>query len=169
MSSLAVNRELHEKFNFHVLVDGTANLFFSKCSELSTEVARIDYHEGGALIPIKWPGRVTIADITLERGVGISDDLHNWMLQVVDLRRAGGLGAGLLPPDYTRTCTILQRDRTKTTSRRKHKLFGCWPTKYVAGEWDNGVDEVVIETLTLAFDRPEMSSPNARGALGGGP
>ena len=41
---------------------------FQKMSELSGEFADIEYFEGGALIPIKVPGRLTYADVTLERG-----------------------------------------------------------------------------------------------------
>jgi phage tail-like protein len=167
MASLASARPLHEKFNFIVLIDAIENLFFSKASELSKEVARIDYWEGGAHIPIKWPGRVTFSDVTLERGVGNSRDLHDWMLQVVDDSKAGGIGAGLQPADFTRGATILQRDRTKTQTLRKYKLFGAWPTTYVAGDWDNGADEVVIETLTVTFDRYEMISPTPRRATAG--
>lgn len=162
MASLASARLLHEKFNFIVLIDAIENLFFQKASELSKEVARIDYWEGGALIPIKWPGRVTWSDVTLERGVGTSRDLHDWMLQVVDDEKAGGIGAGLQPADFTRGVTLLQRDRTKTLSLRKYKLFGSWPMTYVAGDWDNSVDEVVIETLTITFDRAQMISPTPR-------
>lgn len=159
MSSLASSRELHEKFNFLVRVDRTDQLFFQKCGELSQEVAKIDYYEGGALIPIKWPGRVTIADITLERGIGISVDLHRWMLEVADVAKAGGIGAGSIPADFTRNASILQRDRTKTRTLRRHNVFGAWPTKYVAGQWDNTVDEVIIEMLTITFDRFETTTP----------
>lgn len=166
MSSLAASRELNEKFNFLVRVEKADQLFFMKCSEVSKEVAKIEYWEGGALIPIKWPGRSTIADITLERGMGVSVDLHLWALEVTDESKAGGIGAGSLPQDFTRGVTILQRDRTKTRTQRRHNLFGCWPTKYVAGEWDNTVDEVVIETMTIAFDRFETFTP-ASGILRG--
>jgi len=163
MPSLAAARTLHEKFNFRVQIDGIDKLFFQKASELSQEVAQIDYYEGGALIPIKWPGRVTISDVTLDRGVGVDVDLHNWMFQVADPAKAGGIGAGLPPALYSRNISILQNDRTKTQIIRRWKLFGAWPKKYVAGEWDNTVDEVVIEMLTLAIDRFELASALSAG------
>jgi phage tail-like protein len=162
MASLGSARQLHEKFNFLVLVRGAEQLFFSKASELSQEVARIDYWEGGALIPIKHPGRVTLSDITLERGVGLDQSLHDWMLQVADVNLAGGIGAGQAVADFTREVSVLQRDRTKTRSLRRYKLFGVWPTNYVAGDWDNSVDEVIIETLTITYDQFQMLNPTAR-------
>jgi phage tail-like protein len=154
--SLGSSRALHEKFNFIVLVDGIEKLFFSKTSEVSHEVARIDYHEGGALLPIKWPGRVTVPDITLERGVGTSRSLHDWFVQVANLKLDAGRGAGFPVPAFIRNVTIVQRDRPRTGTLRKWRLFGCFPVKYMAGDWDNGVDAVVIESLTLAYDRPEL-------------
>lgn len=159
MSSLASARLLNEKFNFLVTVDGMDRLFFQKCSELSRETAKIDYYEGGALIPIKWPGRVTMSDVTLERGVGTDTNFDTWARQVADPALAGGIGAGLRPDGFTRNMTVLNRDRTKLSTIRKYVLYGVWPTKYIAGEWDNTVDEVVIESLTLTFDRWELITP----------
>jgi phage tail-like protein len=167
MASLASARPLHEKFNFTVLVKGADTLHFQKASELSQEVARIDYWEGGSLIPIKQPGRVTLSDITLERGVGLDQGLHDWMNQVADVKLAGGIGAGLEVADFTREISILQLNRPKTGIIRKYKLFGVWPTNYVAGDWDNSVDEVVIETLTVTYDQYRMDNPTARRGLSG--
>jgi phage tail-like protein len=162
MASLGSARQLHEKFNFIVLVRGAEQLFFQKASELTQEVARIDYWEGGALIPIKHPGRVTLSDITLERGVGADQSLHDWMLQVANVNLAGGIGAGQAVADFTREFSIMQRDRTKTASLRRYKFFGAWPTRYLAGDWDNSVDEVVIESLTITFDQFRLENPTAR-------
>lgn len=152
MPSLAASRQLHEKFNFIVNVDGMSVFKFMKCSELSREVAKIEYWEGGALIPVKWPGRATVADITLERGVGTEVEFDTWARQVVDPALAGGIGAGQNPIGFSRNMVISTRDRTKLVAIRKWNVYGAWPTKYVAGEWDNTVDEVIIETLTLAID-----------------
>ncbi len=86
-------------------------------------------------------------------------NFDTWARQVADPSLAGGIGAGLPPDGFTRNATILNRDRTKLTTIRKYVIYGAWPTKYVAGEWDNTVDEVVIESLTLTFDRWELVTP----------
>ena len=41
---------------------------------------------------------------------------------------------------------------------RRWTLYGAWPTKFVAGEWDNSSDENVIESVTLTYDYFEMGS-----------
>jgi phage tail sheath protein FI len=47
------------------------------------------------------------------------------------------------------------QDRDGTTLRR-WSLARAWPTKFVAGEWDNESDENVIEQVTLAYDFFEL-------------
>jgi hypothetical protein len=37
-------------------------------------------------------------------------------------------------------------------------LSRAWPTKFVAGEWDNESDENVIEQVTLAYDFFELGA-----------
>lgn len=46
-------------------------------------------------------------------------------------------------------------ERDNTTLRR-WSLYQAWPTKFVAGAWDNESDENVIESVTLTFDYFEL-------------
>jgi phage tail-like protein len=116
-------------------------------SELSVEAAKVEYYEGGALIPDKSPGRLTFADVTLERGATRDLELHLWFVQVA---RAAA-NAGLVAPLYKRSLDLVQLDRDGSTLRR-WTLHNAWPVKYVAGEWDADSDEVVIESVTLTYD-----------------
>jgi phage tail-like protein len=159
MASLASARLLVEKFNFVVNIDAISTAFFMKMSELTTEFAEIKYYEGGTLIPIKWPGRVTMSDLTLERGVGTDSNFDTWARQVVDTSLAGGHGAGLPPVGFTRNMTVTNKDRTKLGVIRKYQIYGAWPKKYNAAAWDNTVDEVDIESIVITFDRYELIVP----------
>ena len=38
------------------------------------------------------------------------------------------------------------------TVLRRWTLTRAWPVKFVAGDWDNDADEIVIESVTLTFD-----------------
>ncbi len=49
----------------------------------------------------------------------------------------------------------MRQDRDGTTLRR-WSLSRAWPTKFVAGEWDNESDENVIEQVTLTYDFFEL-------------
>ena len=57
----------HKKFKFFVEIDDIDHAGFQKCIELSVEVANVQYF-GGSLITNKSPGRLTYADVTMERG-----------------------------------------------------------------------------------------------------
>ena len=140
-------RQFHKKFKFVIEADRVASAGFQKCSELSVEVAKVEYFEGGALIPNKSPGRLTFADVTLERGATQDHDLFDWMQEVADL--VSGLGE--VDDAFKRNLDVVQQDRDGSTLRR-WPLTGAWPIKFVAGEWDNESDETVIESVTLTYD-----------------
>jgi len=144
---LGTPRTFHKKFKFIVEVDGFASAGFQKCSELSVEAANVQYFEGGSLIPNKSPGRLTFTDVTLERGATSDLDMFNWFSEVA--ATASGLGA--IEPEFKRNLDIVQQDRDGSTLRR-WSLNNAWPTKLVAGDWDNEADENVIESVTLTYD-----------------
>jgi phage tail-like protein len=140
-------RTFHKKFLFVVEVDGFSSASFQKASELSIEAAKVEHWEGGSIIPNKSPGRLTFADVTLERGATQDEDLYKWFLDVAN----AASGLGLVDPFFKREADLVQKDRDGATLRR-WTLHGCWPTKFVAGAWDNTADENVIESVTLAYD-----------------
>lgn len=146
-------RTFHKKFKFVVEVDGLGHSGFQKCSELSVEVANVQYFEGGSLIPNKSPGRLTFADVTLERGATQDRDLFDWLQDVA----VTSSGLGLADLAYKRNLDIVQQERDGTTLRR-WSLSHAWPVKFVAGDWDNGSDENVIESVTLTYDYFELVS-----------
>lgn len=149
-------RNFHKKFKFVVEIDGIGYAGFQACSELSAEIAKIEQHEGGSLIPNKSPGKLTVADVTLKRGATSDVDLWNWFKSVVDMTADGGggagaQGAGLKDPDFRRSLDLVQLDRDGEELRR-WTVEGAWPNKFIAGEWDNEADENVIESITLVID-----------------
>ena len=144
-------RTFHKKFLFQVEIDGVGWAGFTSCSELAAEVAEVAHYEGGAVIPDKSPGRVTFPDLTLERGATFDVDLFAWFNTVSELVS----GIGLPDPTYKRNLSIVQKNRAGVTVRRWN-VFGAWPKKFSAGEWDNDSEEVRIETLELCIHRWEL-------------
>jgi phage tail-like protein len=149
--SFGETRKLHEKWKFIVETTRFGFSAFQKCSELSVEAAKVEYFEGGANIPIKDAGRLTFSDVTLDRGSSNDFEFHKWFLDVVDASKDFG-GTGAVSPNYKADdVAIIQRDRDNS-KLREWQLIGAWPMKYVAGDWDNTADEVVIEQATLTYD-----------------
>ena len=145
MAIIGQPRSFHKRFKFLCEADGLGHSGFQKCSELSVEVASVQYFEGGSLIPNKSPGRLTFSDVTLERGATQDHELFVHMSS----------GLGLPAILYKRHLDIVQQDRDGTTLRR-WSLAHAWPVKFVAGEWDNESDENVIESVTLTYDFFEL-------------
>jgi len=90
---------------------------------------------------------LTFSDVDLERGAPKDRDLYDWFLEVAN----AASGFGLPDAAYKRSVDIVQLDRDGETLRR-WTLFNAWPSKFVAGEWDNDSDDVVIESITLTYD-----------------
>jgi phage tail-like protein len=150
MAVIGSPRSFYNKFKFLVEIDSITYAGFQKCSELSAELAKIEHHEGGSLIPDKSPGRLTFADITLERGATKDMELYTWFESTA--RASAGLGgAGLPDAEYKRTLDIVQLDRDDSVLQR-WTCVNAWVTKFVAGEWDNTSDEKVMTSVTLAYD-----------------
>ena len=146
------NSTKYKKFSFIVEVDSVESAAFAKCSELSVEIEKVEQWEGGKLTPHKSPGRLTFSDITLERGATADKDLYNWFADVA--KTSSGLG--LNEPDYKRNIDTVQLDRDGSELRR-WTVYNAWPTKFVAGDWDNSAGENLVESVTLTYDHFEIS------------
>jgi phage tail-like protein len=147
MNVLGAPRSFFHRYSFIVECPGIGSAAFSSVGELAVEAAVVTHWEGGALVPTKAPGRLTFPDVELERGATRDRDLYDWFLEVGN----AAAGRGLVNFRYKRSVDIVQLDRDGTTLRR-WTLFNAWPMRFVAGEWDNDSDEVLIESVTLAYD-----------------
>lgn len=151
-------RNYHKRFAFLVEIEEIGYSGFKSCSELAAELAVIEQYEGGALTPDKSPGRVTVDDLTLERGATQDNDIYRWWLDVVDI----SANSGLPTPELKREVEIVQLERNRTVLAR-WQITGAWPRRFVAGSWDNDADENVIESMILAIDSFDLI-PSAGGA-----
>jgi phage tail-like protein len=141
-------RTYDRKFSFQLQIAGFDHSGWMKASALEVEIAEIKHYEGGTLIPNKSPGRMEYKDLTLERGAVKNDyDCFNWFAGV----GSGVQNVGLSDQFIKRPAFLRQMDRAGIYTR-VWALYGCWPKQFTAGEWDNTVDEQVIEKLVLAYD-----------------
>ena len=152
MAILGNARSFFRRHSFVLEVQNLGRVGFSKCSELSVEISKIEHWEGGSVIPQKVPGRLTFSDITLERGATSDRGLYEWLSEVVQLTS----GLGLTDHAYKRSLDLVQLDRDSAVVRR-WSIYNAWPTKFVAGDWDNTADEVLIEAVSLTYDYFELS------------
>lgn len=151
---LGGQRPIHPKHQFRVEISGQEVAGFQKCSELSAELAKIEYWEGGNLIPWKCPGRMTFTDITLETGACNDRQFYQWLVDTGNAAVGGypRRGSGLSTPDYMRNLEVIQLDRDALTPLKRWFVRNAWIQKYSGGDWDATTDEAVVEMLTLTFD-----------------
>jgi phage tail-like protein len=147
MTIIGEPRHWHDKFKFRLEIDDLGSAAFANCSELKADVAKIEYYEGGSLIPFKEPGRMNFADITIERAATTDADLYSWLQITADASR----NAGLLSPKFKKNGQIVQLDRDNSRIRI-WGLTGLWPTSVTVGSWDNDSDEFTMEQAVLAVD-----------------
>src|SRR3989442_6029901 len=81
---MAARLDPYKNFNFRVEIDGITIAGFSECTGLSSEVAVIEYREGGDHSVRKLPGLAKFGDLTLKRGVTKSNDLQNWHRNIIN-------------------------------------------------------------------------------------
>ena len=136
----------YKDFRFQVEIDGIASSRFLECTGLGSEVAVIEYREGGDPTAVrKLPGRASFSDITLKRGVTGSRDLYDWhrsLLQGQIDRRNGQI--------------ILLDDAGAEVVR--WVLSEAWPRKWVGPELNALSNELAIETFVLACESIERVS-----------
>lgn len=146
-TKLGKPRSFHKKFKFTVDVDGFDVSAWTKCSELSAELAKIEQWEGGSIIARKEPGRLTFTDLTLERGATSDESCFTWFKDTAN----AAANSGDVDDEYKRDADINTLDRDNKTLR-KWRITQGWPVKFNAGDWDNTADENVMESLTLTYD-----------------
>jgi len=152
-------------FNFRIaLIDtstqlttaaGAAGLVlggFTECSGLDASLQVEDYMEGGQNTYVhKLPARITWGNITLKRGITLSEDLWNWHLSFVQGK--GKRRDGLI---------VLQNDLQIPIKTWIFKRG--LPLKWTGPAFNASQSAVAIETLEIAHEGVELRSPGVAGA-----
>lgn len=149
MSSLATTRPLIEAFNFNLSLDNGTNSGFSRITEMRTDISVTSYREAGAVLTTKDPNEVEFNNVTLETGASSDFTFYNWVISIISTIM--GSGTGMPTRLDKRNATLYCFNRDKSIAKKIH-IYGAFPVAFVAGEWDNAEDRILIEKLTLAYD-----------------
>ncbi|MCP9485443.1 MAG: phage tail protein [Gaiellaceae bacterium MAG52_C11] len=131
----------YANFNFVVEIDGVEVGAFSEVALPEATIEAIEYREGadptsGAR---KLPGRVSYANVVLERGLSGRTDLWEWFKATRD---------GTL---QRRNVAIVLLDEARKPVQR-WLLRDAWPARLAYSRLEGRGNEVVIETLELAYE-----------------
>lgn len=129
-----------QSFMFRVSISGLpSSVGFQKIGGLSREVAVTEYLENMYDHVHKLPGRESVGEVTLERGMyadNYSQKLYEKVFKNNNVRS-------------TVTITVLNRFGSV---KRTFQCAECWFSKYEVGDLDATSDDVIIETLTMQFE-----------------
>ncbi len=138
---MAANQDPFNNYRFKVQIDGI-QAGFSEVTGLETESKPIEYREGGDNIVRKLIGLPRYGNVTLRRGVTVTNELQMWHRNILNGqndRRNGFI-------------SLLDEAGAPAVT---WKIFNAWPTKWKGPDLNGQGNEVAIETLELCVDRIE--------------
>lgn len=129
-----------QQFKFRVTIPGIpTTIGFQKVSGLSEEVGVVEYDESGYDYTHKLPGKVTVGEVTLERGM------------YADTSFADLIKSTITSPDFRKTIIIQLCDRFGNP-KRTWKLAEAWASKWEGADFDATGEDVAIETVTIQHE-----------------
>jgi phage tail-like protein len=119
---------------------------FAECTGLNIETKVLEYKEGGNnATTLKFPEPSTFGNVTLKRGVTISNELIEWQLDVV----SGTFGKNARTNNPSIAIVLMNE---KGDDVRRWNLVRAFPVKWVGPDLKASGSEVAIETLELAHE-----------------
>lgn len=140
MASRTIEADPLQSFMFRVSIPGLpTGVGFQKVGGLSREVEVVEYLENMYDHSHKLPGRETVGDVTFERGMYADDYLQ-------------GIYEKVFNNNTVRNTVVIQICDRFGKIRREFKCAEAWFSKYECADLDATSSDVIIETLTMAFE-----------------
>ena len=140
MASRTIEADPLQSFMFRVSIPGLpTGVGFQKVGGLSREVEVVEYLENMYDHAHKLPGRETVSDVTFERGMYADDYLQ-------------GIYEKVFNNNTVRNTVVIQICDRFGKIRREFKCAEAWFSKYECADLDATSSDVIIETLTMAFE-----------------
>lgn len=129
-------------YKFKVSISGIeGSIGFKSVGGLSRETEVVEYIENMYDCVHKLPGRETVGEVTFERGMYSDKALEDAYKNIFSSKNG-----------KRRDVTISVCDRFGAT-RRTFSLGNCWFSSYEVADLDAESSDVVIETLTMQFEK----------------
>lgn len=129
-----------QKYKFRISITGiSSEMGFQKCSAIKRQVSTTKYMESGYDSEHKLPGRQTVDDVTLEKGMFANKDFENLFLK------------SLNDDECRFTMTISLCDK-HGTPKRSWTLAECLCTAWESSDMDSSSEDVAVEKLTVAYE-----------------
>ena len=144
-----VPRNVAQKWQFGVEIDGFPVAFFTKSTLPEVEFEETLFQPGGALYDQKMAGRPTFNDVEMEKGIPQDDSdmsLLDWVRQCINVSQ----GTGTAPAAYMKDVDIVRYKRDGSVHKR-YRLYDAWVKTANFGELEGGSSDADIEKMTLCY------------------
>ena len=133
-------------YNFRVEWDGIIHAGFKTCQGLESTQEPIDYREGTdkGLARRKLPGLLTLANITLTRGITDNRELWSWRNEIMQGK------------DARKNVSVVLMDN-EGNEKLRWNVSECWPSKWTGPSFDTTSNTVAIETLEITHEGISMA------------
>jgi len=131
-------------FNFEVRFDGQLAGYFTSVSGISAKIEVTEHKivgSGDREAVRKVPGRATVGEITLARGLTANMDAYNWRKKV----EQGQVG------EARTNGSIIMYDQAGTAVAQ-WDFEAVWPSKIDYDGFDSSSSSIVNETITLVYE-----------------
>ena len=141
-----------KKYNYKVEIKGITEASFSEVSGFDASIDVIEYREGdeGVNYSRKMNGLTKFGNVTLKWGMTSSINFYEW---VMDVSQGKALGE-----DRCKDITITLFDDDGTTALAVWNLFGAWPSKYTAPDFNASSSEIAFESVEIVYENMERES-----------
>ena len=140
MAARTIESDPLQSFMFKVSIPGLpTGVGFQKVGGLSREVEVVEYLENMYDHAHKLPGRESVSEVTLERGMYADDYLQ-------------GLYEKVFNNNTVRNTVVIQVCDRFGAIKREFKCAEAWFSKYECADLDATSSDVIIETLTMVFE-----------------
>ena len=136
-------------YKFHVEIDGIEGAAFSDCSGLDMSVEVMEQPEGGLNeYTHKFLGRTKWSNVTLKRGITVSDELFKWYM---DTLKDFNAGKGIKLKNVTITLYSISSSVSQEMVKTKmYHLSNAFPVKWTGPSFKTDEAAYAVETLELA-------------------
>ena len=132
----------YRAYSFKLVIGGTTDGHFMRCTGLAMTIESIAYAEGGSTKVYHVPGRTHCEPVVLSYGLTQSHDLWDWLHSI-------GKGTEKAP---RRNINILLLDPDGITEKVRWTLFNAWPRAWRGAKLDALASEVAIESVEFVYE-----------------
>jgi phage tail-like protein len=123
------------------------NPVFQEVSGLETEVQVIEYRAGnsGIFAPIKMPGLAKVGNITMKKGIFVTDQLLWTWFKSITMNT------------IARSTIVVNLLDQAGTAQYKWQLNNAFPTKLSGTDMKSDGNEVAVESIEVAYETMSIS------------